>query len=206
MGWVSPEEKETLLPARRMMDRYAIGDSLLELQHGDITQEETAAVGNAAHAMLRGGGGVDGAIHRAAGARELQQALHGIKSQLPGGVLHTGGAVITPGFGLAAKSIIHCVGPIYERDGARAPKLLASCYRTALRLCRENGIGSVAFPSISTGVYGYPVAEAAEIALRTVRGEVAEHGRPALTRFVLFDEKTLNTYREAAALLFASPD
>ena len=185
------------------MYRYAMEKSVLELSQGDITQADTEAVGNAANAMLLGGGGVDGAIHRAAGADELQAALRRIKNELPGGVLHTGGAVITPGFGLTAKSIIHCVGPIYDRDAARAPRLLASVYRTALRLCREEGILSVTFPSISTGAYGYPVAEAAEVALRTVREEVAEHGQPSLTRFVLFDEATLNEYFRAAEAVFA---
>lgn len=186
------------------MYQYAMENSVLELRQGDITQADTEAVGNAANAMLRGGGGVDGAIHKAAGSSELQSALRAIKKQLPGGVLHTGGAVITPGFGLTAKQIIHCVGPIYDRDGSRAPKLLASCYRTALRICRENGLGSITFPSISTGVYGYPVAEAAAVALGTVREDVDEHGTPALVRFVLFDETTLFAYREAADSLFST--
>ncbi len=184
------------------MYQYAIGESALELCQGDITRADTEAVGNAANAMLRGGGGVDGAIHRAAGANELQATLRSLKSELPGGVLHTGGAVITPGFQLRAKSIVHCVGPIYDRDAARAPKLLASCYRRALRLCRENGIESISFPSISTGAYGYPLAEAAEVALRTVCEEINDHGAPALVRFVLFDETALHAYHRAAEALF----
>jgi O-acetyl-ADP-ribose deacetylase (regulator of RNase III) len=178
------------------MHRYALRRAHVEFIVGDITEAQTVAVGNAANSLLMGGGGVDGAIHRAAGG-ELLEALREIKRTLPGGVLDTGQAVITPGFGLSAAWVIHCVGPIYQREGKHAAKLLASCYRSALELCRDKNIESVAFPSISTGVYGYPVEEAAPVALEAVRRSLTEGG-PSLCQFVLFDEPTLQAYLEAA--------
>ena len=179
------------------MFRIERGSSAIELVKGDITQSTTTAIANAANAMLMGGGGVDGAIHRAAGP-ELRQALQRIKQQLPGGVLETGKCVLTPGFGLQAKYVIHCVGPIFDREGEDAPGLLASCYRNALELCREHRIDSVAFPSISTGVYGYPVADAAKVALAAVSAALAGSSVPALCRFLLFDDATLDAYWQAA--------
>lgn len=183
------------------MHRYSFQDAVIELTRGNITEADTDAIANAANAMLMGGGGVDGAIHRAAGP-ELLSALREIKKELPGGTLATGHAVLTPGFGLRAKYVIHCVGPIYDREGEDAPELLASCYRSALELCREHGLESIALPSISTGVYGYPVSEAAPIALRAVRDHLARAGMPRLCRFVLFDDATLEAYRAAADELF----
>jgi O-acetyl-ADP-ribose deacetylase (regulator of RNase III) len=153
--------------------------------------------------MLLGGGGVDGAIHRSAGP-ELVAALRELKRELPGGTLETGGAVLTPGFRLRAKFVIHCVGPIYDRERERAAALLGRCYAEALRLCREHGISSVAFPSISTGVYGYPVQLAAPVALDAVRRALREYGTPSLCRFVLFDARTLGAYEDAASALGAS--
>ena len=172
------------------------GSSVVEFVKGDITLSTTTAIANAANAMLMGGGGVDGAIHRAAGP-ELRQALREIKQQLPGGVLETGKSVITPGFGLRAKYVIHCVGPIYDREGEDAPRLLSSCYRSALELCRDHRIESVAFPSISTGVYGYPVADAAKVALTAVSAVLTSCSVPKLCRFLLFDDATLDAYRHA---------
>src|SRR5438094_9294229 len=113
------------------VQRFPIASCALELLQGDVTQQDTDVIGNAANAMLLGGGGVDGAIHRAAGPR-LMDALRAIKKTLPGGALRTGGAVMTPGFDLRAKHVVHCVGPIHAREGADAPELLASCYREAL--------------------------------------------------------------------------
>ncbi|MEZ4226647.1 MAG: O-acetyl-ADP-ribose deacetylase [Polyangiaceae bacterium] len=178
------------------MHKYSLGRSRLELVVGDITRAETDAIANAANSLLMGGGGVDGAIHRAAGP-ELLDALRDIKRTLPGGALETGRAVLTEGFGLTARWVIHCVGPIYTREGEAAPELLAACYRSALELCRERAIDSVAFPSISTGVYGYPVSEAAPVALEAVRRALDEGG-PTLCQFVLFDEPTLAAYATAA--------
>jgi O-acetyl-ADP-ribose deacetylase (regulator of RNase III) len=184
------------------MSSYRVGSGALELIQGDITQSDTDAIANAANSMLMGGGGVDGAIHRAAGP-ELMQALRDIKQQLPGGMLATGKAVITPGFRLKARYVIHCVGPIYDREGDAAPRLLKSSYQAALSLCRRHGVQSVAFPSISTGVYGYPVDAAAPLALETVQHALLEADAPALCRFVLFDEQTLQAYEKAAAALLA---
>ncbi len=183
------------------MQRFPVGASSVELVQGDITRSDTTAIGNAANAMLMGGGGVDGAIHRAAGP-ELVEALREKKRELPGGRLSTGGAILTPGFQLQAKYVIHCVGPIYDREGDRAAELLASCYSQALALCREHRIDSVAFPSISTGVYGYPLVEAAPVALAAVRDALGLEGAPATCRFVLFDAPTLEAYQNAARDVF----
>lgn len=179
------------------MGQYRVGQCTVVLERGDITEQHTDAIVNAANSELLGGGGVDGAIHRAAGPR-LLEACREIKKTLPGGRLPPGGAVITPGFDLRARYVIHCVGPIYSVEGAAAPRLLASCYSEALRLCREHGLQSVAFPSISTGAYGYPVDEAAPVALRAVRDALRSFGAPSLVKFVLFDDRTLSAYERAA--------
>jgi O-acetyl-ADP-ribose deacetylase len=183
------------------MERFRAGLGELELVQGDITAQDTEAIANAANGGLLGGGGVDGAIHRAAGG-ELLDACRKVKQTLPDGRLRTGGAVLTPGFKLKAKHVIHCVGPIYSAGDGQAPDQLASCYREALRLCRENGIASIAFPSISTGVYHYPLDEAAPVALSAVRDVLARHEIPKLVRFVLFDAATLQAYVRAARKLF----
>lgn len=173
-----------------------IGKSTLELVQGDITQQETDAIVNAANPTLLGGGGVDGAIHRAAGPELLEQCrtLGGCK---------TGDAKITKGYRLKARYVIHTVGPVYRRDGERAPELLASAYRRSLEVAREHGLKSIAFPSISTGAYGYPLAEAAPIALRTVIEFLKENQEIKLVRFVLFDQKTLQAYEEALKGVYA---
>jgi len=157
----------------------------LEAVLGDITEERVDAVVNAANQGLAGGGGVDGAIHRAAGARQLQEACRAI------GGCATGDAVATPGFALPARWIIHAVGPRY-RDGRHGePELLASCYRRSLEVADELGAGSVAFPAISTGIYGYPRDEAARIAVQALRTTPTSVER---VRLVAFDEATLRAY------------
>ena len=156
----------------------------IEAVQGDITQEETDAIVNAANSALAGGGGVDGAIHRAAGP-ELHEAC------APLGGCPTGDAKATPGFRLPAKHVIHAVGPRY-RDGQHGePELLASAYRRSLEVADELGARSVAFPAISTGIYGYPLAEATEIAVRTVRETPTN---VELVRFVCFDARTREAY------------
>ena len=175
--------------------QYAVGASEVIIARGDITKEATEAIVNAANGSLLGGGGVDGAIHRAAGP-ELLAACRGLKKSLPGGTLAPGGAVITPGYGLRAKWVIHCVGPIYDADPQAAPDLLASCYDRALALCRERDIASVAFPAISTGVYRYPMRDAALVSLCAIRNHLLDGAPPSLVKVVLFDEPAYATFVE----------
>ena len=157
----------------------------IEATQGDITQEVTDAIVNAANQSLLGGGGVDGAIHRAAG-RALLEACREL------GGCTTGDAKATPGFKLPARWVIHAVGPRY-RDGRHAEAdLLASCYRRALEVADELGARSIAFPAISTGIYGYPAEEAAEIALTTLRRTPTQ---VELARLVAFDDRTLKLYQ-----------
>ena len=164
----------------------------LELVQGDITEQETDAIVNAANSGLRGGGGVDGAIHRAGGP-EIMAECRKI------GGCPTGQAVMTTGGKLPAKKVIHAVGPIY-RDGSHGEaELLASAYSSSLRVAVENGLRTVAFPSLSTGAYGYPLSEAAPIALKTAIEFIQENpGRFDTVRFVLFTENAYKVY--AAAL------
>ena len=152
---------------------------------GDITAERVDAVVNAANRYLRGGGGVDGAIHRAAGADQLQAACRAIGECPPGQ------AVVTDGFALAARYIIHTVGPVWRGGREGEADILASCYRNALAVANEVGARSVAFPAISTGVYGYPPDEAAVVAVTTVG---AADTTVSLVRFIAFDETTHNLY------------
>ena len=162
----------------------------IEAVRGDITRQEVDVVVNAANQSLGGGGGVDGAIHRAAGASELHDACAGL------GGCPTGDAKATPGFQLPARWIVHAVGPRY-RDGRHGePELLASCYRRALEVADELGARSVAFPAISTGIYGYPAGEAASIAVRTLQS--VDTG-VELARLVAFDTATLRLYEERLA-------
>ncbi len=157
----------------------------IEAVKGDITREHVDAVVNAANQSLLGGGGVDGAIHRAAGP-DLREACR----QLGG--CPTGDAKATPGFRLPARWVIHAVGPRYRGGASGEADLLASCYRRALEVADELGARSVAFPAISTGVYGYPPDEAAEIAVSTIR---ATPTAVELVRLVAFDDETLARYQ-----------
>ena len=157
----------------------------------DITSLDVDAIVNAANAALRGGGGVDGAIHRAAGPELLAASL-------ALGGCPTGEARITPGFRLKARHVIHAVGPVWQGGGADEPELLAGCYRAALALLRAVGGRSIAFPAISTGIYGFPPALAAPIAVATVRQELAVHG-PVEVTFACFDAPTLALYEKELA-------
>lgn len=167
-----------------------IGKSTLEVVQGDITLQETEAIGNAANSALAGGGGVDGAIHRAGGPSIMAE----LKAKYKG--CPTGSAVITGGGHLKAKYVIHAVGPRYSGSPKDAG-LLAGAYRKSLELCSEHNISSVAFPSISTGVYGYPVEEASRIALSTVIDYLEKRQDIKLIRFVLFDANTYHVYEAA---------
>ena len=160
---------------------------LLEAVQGDITAERVDAVVNAANRRLLGGGGVDGAIHRAAGAERLQAACRAIGECPPGQ------AVVTDGFDLQARFIIHTVGPVWHGGTAGEPETLAACYRNALAVADDVGARSVAFPAISTGIYGYPLGQAAEVAVTTIRAADTD---VTLIRFVAFDGATLARYRE----------
>jgi O-acetyl-ADP-ribose deacetylase len=153
---------------------------------GDITGETVDAIVNAANSSLLGGGGVDGAIHRAAGPELLEacRALHGCP---------TGDAKATPGFRLPARWVIHTVGPVWRGGAAGEADLLASCYRRSLEVADELGARSVAFPAISTGVYGYPAEEAATVAVDTIRATATSVD---LVRLVAFDDRTRRLYEE----------
>jgi len=167
----------------------------IEVLQGDITTLAVDAIVNAANAALAGGGGVDGAIHRAAGP-ELSAACRAIPMVQPFVRCPTGEARITPGFRLPARWIVHTVGPVWQggRDGE--PALLTSCYRESLRLAMEHGVRSIAFPAISCGVFGYPPDRAADVAVRTLRAEA-----PADLRVILcaYDAAMAERYRRASA-------
>ena len=167
-----------------------ISRSTLEIVQGDITLQDTEAIGNAANSALAGGGGVDGAIHRAAGPSIMDE----LKAKYKG--CPTGSAVITGGGNLKAKYVIHAVGPRYS-GSAKDAELLAGAYRKSLELCFQHNIPSIAFPSISTGIYGYPVEDASRIAIKTVTDYLTNHPEIKLVRFVLFDLRTFETYKEA---------
>jgi O-acetyl-ADP-ribose deacetylase (regulator of RNase III) len=160
----------------------------VQILETDITTLDVDAIVNAANERMLGGGGVDGAIHRAAG-RELLEACLQIPEVTPGRRCPTGQSRITPGFRLPARFVIHTVGPVWRGGHHREPELLASCYRTALELADAHQLESIAFPAIRCGVYGYPVDQAAEIALREVRDFAGATVRRAL--LVAFDEAVL---------------
>lgn len=166
-----------------------IGSTTLFLTKGDITQEETDAIVNAANSRLAGGGGVDGAIHRAGGPKIMEEC------RKIGGC-PTGSAVITTGGNLKAKYVIHTVGPIYKDGKHHEAKLLASAYQKSLELAIKNGIKTLAFPSISTGAYGYPINEAAEIALKAVIDFLKANKGLSLVRFVLFSDRDWEVYKK----------
>ena len=167
-----------------------VGQAVIELLQGDLTGQDTDAIVNAANRTLLGGGGVDGAIHRAAGPQLLEEC------RTLGGC-ETGDAKITQGYRLKAKQVIHTVGPIYASAGKKAPDLLASCYRRSLEVAGANKLHSVAFPSISTGAFGYPLEEAAPIAIKTVRDYLQRQSDIQRVRFVLFGQDAYRAYEEA---------
>lgn len=164
----------------------------VKVWQGDIVTLEVDAIVNAANSSLLGGGGVDGAIHRAAGPELVQECrmLHGCK---------TGQAKMTAGYKLRARHVIHTVGPVWQGGGAGESELLAACYRNSLQLAAESGLESIAFPGISTGIYGYPIDLAAGVASATVAAYLAEHGKPAQVIFCTFDDVATATMNTAIA-------
>lgn len=175
-----------------MVDTY-VGKTRLRLLQGDITQQDTEAIVNAANSSLMGGGGVDGAIHRAGGPQILEECKEIVARQ---GRLPTGEAVLTGGGRLPARYVIHTVGPIWQDGQHGEPELLRNAYFNSMALAQKHGIRSLSFPSISTGAYRFPIDQAARIALTTVRDFLKEHVF-AEVRFVLFSEKDLRIYEEA---------
>jgi O-acetyl-ADP-ribose deacetylase (regulator of RNase III) len=167
----------------------------IEAVLGDITRESVDAIVNAANSSLLGGGGVDGAIHRAGGPEILAACRRLRETTLPDG-LPTGDAVATTAGRLPARWVIHTVGPVYSAREDRSA-LLASCYRRSLEVARDLGASSVAFPAVSAGVYGWPMDDAARIAVTTVREVTASGDGPELIRFVLFGEPALREFEAA---------
>jgi O-acetyl-ADP-ribose deacetylase (regulator of RNase III) len=173
-----------------------IGKSLLRLKQGDITRESVDAIVNAANSSLLGGGGVDGAIHRAGGPAILEECR-----KLGG--CEPGDAKITTGGNLPAKHVIHTVGPIWHGGRSGEPETLASAYRRSLEVASQNRCKTVAFPSISTGVYGYPVEKAARVALKTVMQYLEDHPEIQEVTFMLFSKPDYDTYSSALESLVA---
>jgi len=172
-----------------------INQCRLSIIRGDITRQNTDAIVNAANSSLMGGGGVDGAIHRAGGAAILEECRQIVARQ---GRLPTGKAVITTGGNLKARFVIHTVGPVWHGGHGGEAELLASAYRESLKVAAENNLNSVSFPSISTGAYGYPVTEAARVALKAVASFLKENITPIKeVVFVLFDSATFQSYSSA---------
>ncbi|MEO7214004.1 O-acetyl-ADP-ribose deacetylase [Mucilaginibacter sp.] len=169
-------------------------DSRIKLQQGDITKLQVGAIVNAANSSLMGGGGVDGAIHRAGGKQILEECIKIVDRQ---GRCKTGKAVITSGGKLPAKYVIHTVGPVYNggKNVLKEEEQLAGCYTNSLKLAVENGIKTIAFPNISTGVYRFPKQRAAEIAVATVENFLAENHQIEDVIFICFDDENLGIYQ-----------
>ncbi len=171
-----------------------VNQARLSIVKGDITLQTTDAIVNAANSSLMGGGGVDGAIHRAGGPAILNECKQIVSRQGP---LPTGKAVITTAGNMKAKHVIHTVGPIWHGGSQGEAELLASAYRESLRLAAENLLSSIAFPSISTGAYGYPIDEASRIAMKTVTSFLSKATSIKDVVFVLFDSRTYDAYTTA---------
>lgn len=179
------------------MSAHVVQSSRVEFVRGDITAQDTDAIVNAANTTLLGGGGVDGAIHRTGGPQILAEC-----EKLGG--CETGDAKITTGGLLPAKYVIHTVGPVY-RDGKQGEdRLLASAYRRSMEVASQHNLSSIAFPSISTGAYRFPIEDAARIALSTVKQYLAKHTDLRLVRFVLFSTADLAVYERAASEILSA--
>lgn len=175
---------------------YQIGKAKLCLVQGDITEMDTDAIVNAANPSLMGGGGVDGAIHRKGGPKILEECKRIRATEWPDG-LPTGKAVITTGGNLKAKYVIHTVGPIWRVGKSGEPELLAEAYRNSLALAVLKGLKSIAFPSISTGAYGYPIQEACKVALKTVKEFLEKEDKLEKVALVLYSKHDFEVYKKA---------
>ncbi|MGC9337027.1 MAG: O-acetyl-ADP-ribose deacetylase [Candidatus Cloacimonadia bacterium] len=174
--------------------KKTVGKTLISLVQGDITQQDTEAIVNAANSSLIGGGGVDGAIHRAGGPQIFEECAEIRKRQ---GGCPTGEAVITSGGNLKAKYVIHTVGPIWRGGENNEENLLRNCYINSLNIAKENSIKSIAFPSISTGIYKFPIQRASMIALQTTINYIKKNDFLDEVRFVLFSKKDYDIYCES---------
>lgn len=172
------------------MNRFTIHERTVELLQGDITQQDTDAIVNAANAALAGGGGVDGAIHRAAGPSIMEETRRKYPQGCP-----TGSAVITGAGNLKARHIIHAVGPVWQGGARGEDELLADAYTACLRLADEHGLQSIAFPSLSTGAYAFPIDRAAAIALRAIVDHLRGPTSLKLVRMVLWGDKAMNAFQ-----------
>ena len=181
---------------------FRIGNAKIRIIRGDITEQETDAIVNAANSSLMGGGGVDGAIHRKGGPKILEECKRIRRTQWPNG-LPTGKAVITTGGNLKAKYVIHTVGPVWRGGKHGETELLADAYRNSLKLAVSKGIKTISFPAISTGAYGYPMEEAAEVALKTVRDFLEAEDKLDEVVFVLFTESAYRIYERKAREILA---
>jgi len=175
---------------------FQVGNATLQLIRGDITDVEANAIVNAANSTLLGGGGVDGAIHRKGGPKILEECRLIRATQWPDG-LPTGKAVITSGGNLKAKHVIHTVGPVWLGGFHIESELLKQAYRNSLKLAVANGLKTVAFPSISTGAYGYPIEEASRVAVETVKKFLEKEDKLERVIFVLFSERDYQVYLKA---------
>jgi O-acetyl-ADP-ribose deacetylase (regulator of RNase III) len=176
---------------------FQVGKAVLQIIRGDITEIEADAIVNAANSSLMGGGGVDGAIHRKGGPKILEECKRIRETEWPDG-LPTGKAVITSGGNLKAKHVIHTVGPVWLGGFHVEAELLKQAYRNSLKLAVANGLKVIAFPSISTGAYGYPIGEASRIALSTVKDFLEKEDKLERVILVLFSESDLQLYLETA--------
>ncbi|MEM1575254.1 MAG: O-acetyl-ADP-ribose deacetylase [Nitrososphaerota archaeon] len=180
-----------------------IGKARLVLIKGDITEQDTDAIVNAANPSLMGGGGVDGAIHRKGGPKILEECKKIRETKWPNG-LPTGEAVITTGGNLKAKYVIHTVGPIWKGGLHNEAQLLEKAYINSLKLAIENNLKTISFPSISTGAYGYPIEKASRVALTTIKKFLEKENKIEEVRIVLFTEKDFKIYEEALKEIFGN--
>jgi len=183
-------------PLKVVLVEFTVGKTRVRLVKGDISEQDTDAIVNAANPSLMGGGGVDGAIHRKGGPRILEECKRIRETEWPNG-LPTGKAVITTGGNLKARHVIHTVGPVWRGGSRGEPELLAEAYRNSLKLAVSKGLKTIAFPSISTGAYGYPIDEASKVALKTVKEFLEKEDKLDGILLVLFTQSDLETYEKA---------